>query len=107
MSTCIPAATPAEPRTRPEVSEVTDSPEGRTFTVSFLPGQQLPTHTNPSRVVITAVHGCGEVLVRERNEVLLAGASLVIEPSEPHAVTAGAEGLELTVLMVPSCCSMC
>lgn len=104
-STAIPSTSCS---TRPVVSEVQDTPLGRSFTVTFMPGQRLPTHANPSRIVISVVRGTGTIaLVNDAPRQLSHGEFVQLEPNEPHAVTAGDDGLELLVTAIENCCGLC
>lgn len=98
----------ATPLSRPVVSEVDDGPAGRSFTVRLEAGQELPTHRNPARVVITAVRGCGAITIGElETRELCEGAFVQLEPNASHSVVAGANGLELFVALTPNCCDAC
>lgn len=102
---CMTAATPLD---RPVVSALHDGPAGRSFTVQFQPGEELPTHRNASRVVITAVRGTGTITIGDHGtRVLREGTFVQLEPNAPHAVVAGGEGLELLVVLAPNCCGAC
>ena len=76
----------ATPLSRPVVSEVDDGPAGRSFTVRLEAGQELPTHRNPARVVITAVRGCGAITIGElETRELCEGAFVQLEPNASHS----------------------
>ena len=93
---------------RPVVSKAQDTPLGRSFTVTFSPGQQLPTHANPSRIVISVVRGSGTIaLVNDSPRQLTQGEFAQLDANEPHAITAGDDGLELLVMPIENCCGMC
>jgi quercetin dioxygenase-like cupin family protein len=93
---------------RPLVSDVQDSGASRSFTVRLEPGQELATHQNAARVVITAVRGSGAITIGELDtRALTEGAFVQLEPNAPHAVVAGGEGLELFVALTPNCCGAC
>lgn len=93
---------------RPIVSEPQDGPGGRTFTIRFEPGQELPVHRNKSRVVITAARGEGTIIVAgDGARVLAAGDTVQLEPDVQHGVVAGNDGLELVVGLVSGCCGSC
>jgi quercetin dioxygenase-like cupin family protein len=102
---CVCASNPLD---RPVVSDLEHSPDRRSFTVHLDPGQQLPTHRNAARVVITAVRGCGAITIGELDTRALAEGTFVqLEPDAAHAIVAGAEGLELFVALAPNCCGAC
>jgi quercetin dioxygenase-like cupin family protein len=93
---------------RPIVSEPQDGPAGRTFSIQFAPGQELPVHRNKSRVVITAARGEGTIIVAgDGARVLTAGDTIQLDPDVPHGVVAGDAGLELVVSLVSGCCGSC
>jgi quercetin dioxygenase-like cupin family protein len=93
---------------RPVVSDVEQGPNGRQFTVTFLPGQELPPHRNASKVVITAVDGSGEITVEGiGTRALPCGTFVQLEPNAEHAVVAGDQGLQLVVRLVANCCGQC
>ncbi len=96
------------PPSRPVVYDKHDTPLGKAFRITFEAGQRLPTHANPSRIVISVVRGSGNiVLTADAERQLVQGDFVQLEPNEPHAVAAGDEGLELLVTMVENCCGMC
>lgn len=93
---------------RPVVSDVHQGALGRQFTVTFKPGQHLPSHRNASRVVVTAVEGSGEITVAGAGVCdLPRGAFVQLEPNVEHSVLAGEAGLEVVVQLVPNCCEHC
>ncbi len=93
---------------RPTVHDKHDTPLGRAFRITFDAGQRLPTHANPSRIVISVARGSGIILLSaDAERQLVQGDFVQLEPNEPHAVTAGNDGLELLVTMVENCCGMC
>lgn len=99
---------PVTPPNRPTVSDVQDTALGRSFTITFEPGQSLPTHANPSRIVISVVRGSGAIaLVNDPGRTIRQGDFVQLDPNEPHAVVAGGEGLELLVSLIENCCRMC
>lgn len=93
---------------RPVVSDVHQAALGRQFSVTFKPGQRLPSHRNVSRVVVTAVEGYGEITVEGVGmRELSFGAVVQIEPNVEHSVLAGDAGLEIVVQLVANCCEHC
>ena len=103
---------PADPQQsitdRPVVSGLVVAPNRRQFTVNLEPGQQLPPHRNPSKVVITVVQGNGEITVEgDGVRALPTGIVVQLEPNVEHAVLAGDAGLELMVQLVANCCEHC
>ncbi len=82
--------------------------EGRDVTITLEPGQRLPAHRNPARVVITVVAGSGEITVGDDAvRALPCGAVVQLEPNVEHAVAAGDTGLELAVRLMANCCDRC
>lgn len=102
---CVCASNPLD---RPVVSDLDHGPEGRSFAVHLDPGQDLPTHRNAARVVITTVRGCGAITIGALDTRALTEGSVVqLEPNAAHAIVAGGEGLELHVALAPNCCGAC
>lgn len=96
------------PLNRPTVSQLIDGPDGRHFTVTFAPGQEMPRHRNASRIRITAVRGSGTISVAEGAATAVAeGERVQLDPDVPHTVIAGEDGLEITVHLVAGCCGVC
>lgn len=97
------------PDRRPVVSDVGPNADGgKSFTVTFKAGQELPTHRNASRILIQVHDGAGTVVVDEEPPVELnPGDLLQIAPNAPHSVRAGEAGLEIEVHLVSDCCSSC
>ena len=93
---------------RPVVSDVEHGSHGRHFTVRFEPGQQLPPHRNPARVVITAVEGSGDITIAGHGMRCLSRGTVVqLDPDVEHSVVAGEHGLELLVQLIANCCEHC
>ena len=94
----VDTAAPLTPSKRPAGSDVQDTALGRSFTITFEPGQSLPTHANPSRIVISVVRGTGAIaLVNDPGRTIREGDFVQLDPDEPHAVVAGSERLVLLV----------
>jgi quercetin dioxygenase-like cupin family protein len=104
----IPASRQPPIASRPLVSDLVVDPKRRQFTVRLEPGQQLPPHRNPSKVVITVVEGNGEITVEGAGvRALPTGIVVQLEPNVEHAVLAGEAGLELMVQLMANCCEHC
>jgi quercetin dioxygenase-like cupin family protein len=96
------------PLKRPAVSGTVEDADGRHFTVTFAAGQALPRHRNASRILITALHGFGDISVADDPPVpLTEGDRVQLDPDVAHAITAGDEGLEITVHLIAGCCGVC
>ena len=98
----------ASSHNRPTVSSTIEDVDGRHFTVTFAPGQELPRHKTASRILITAVRGSGTIALSDGPPAALtAGARVQLDPDVPHALLAGEEGLEITVHLIAGCCGVC
>lgn len=96
------------PPNRPVVSRTIEGVDGRHFTMTFAPGQELPRHRNASRILITAVRGSGSISVAEGPATAVAeGERVQLDPDVPHSVVAGEDGLEITVHLIAGCCGVC
>lgn len=97
------------PSKRPVISEVSkDATGGSSFTVTFLPGQVLPTHRNASRILINVLSGEGSIVVSDdRSRSLAEGAVVQIDANAPHSLLAGDSGLLIQVHLVADCCANC
>ena len=72
---------------RPTISEVVKGPTGgSSFTVTFLPGQVLPSHRNRSRILINVIQGDGAITVdRDMPIRVVMGSVVQVAPNAPHA----------------------
>ena len=80
---------------RPVSKLVYDSEAMRVVVFALLPGQEIPPHTAPSRVVLHVVQGNGAFLTGGGGQPAGAGAFVITEPDEPH----GFKAAEKTVLL--------
>jgi len=80
---------------RPVSKLLYDSDAMRVVVFGLLPGQEIPPHTAPSRVVLHMVEGKGAFLAGSGEQPANAGALLITEPNEPH----GLKAVEKTVLL--------
>lgn len=99
----------AVPARRPIISEVErDEVGNRSFLITFVAGDELPVHRNASRVLIEVLAGSGAMRVDGGPLAgIVAGDQVQVAPHAPHEVSAGAEGLQLRVHLVPDCCAAC
>lgn len=99
----------AIPAKRPVVSDVQkDATGASSFTVTFLPGQELPTHRNASRILINVLSGDGTITVSDdRRRFLTAGKVVQIDANAPHSLMAGESGMLIQVHLVADCCANC
>ena len=81
--------------TRPASKLLYDSEAMRVVVFGLLPGQEIPPHTAPSRVVLHIVQGRGVFLTGSGEQPAHAGAFAITEPNEPH----GLKAIEKTVLL--------
>lgn len=106
MTSCSVRPDPA--RDRPEVRLLESGPEGRVFSIHFLPGQSLPPHRNPDRISIEVVAGSGFLtLAADDTRPLTPGTAFQLEPEAVHALAAGDDGLEVRVTKLQACCDGC
>jgi quercetin dioxygenase-like cupin family protein len=80
---------------RPVSKLLYDSDAMRVVVFGLLPGQEIPPHTAPSRVVLHMVQGKGVFVTGRGEQPAHAGAFVVTEPNEPH----GLKAVEKTVLL--------
>lgn len=101
--------TPSTAPHRPIVSDIVkDLDGGSSFTVTFLPGQHLPTHHNASRVLINVLQGSGAITLGDGLPTRLArGIVVQVAPNMPHSVDASEDGMLIEVHLVADCCSAC
>ena len=81
--------------TRPASKLLYDSEAMRVVVFGLLSGQEIPSHTAPSRVVLHIVQGRGVFLTGSGEQPAHAGAFAITEPNEPH----GLKAIEKTVLL--------
>jgi len=75
-----------------------DSDAMRVVVFGLLPGQEIPPHTAPSRVVLHMVRGKGAFLTGSGEQPACAGAFVVTEPDEPHGLKADEKTVLLAVI---------
>ena len=80
---------------RPASKLLYDSEAMRVVVFGLLPGQEIPPHTAPSRVVLHIVQGRGVFLTGSGEQPAHSGAFAITEPNEPH----GLKAIEKTVLL--------
>lgn len=98
----------SSPASRPTISDLVDGPDGRSFSVHFLPGQRLPDHRNASRIRILAASGEGMITIDGLGtRALRNGEAVQVEANVVHSLVAGAEEWQVEVVLLPACCSGC
>ena len=83
---------------RPVSKLLYDSDAMRVVIFGLLPGQEIPPHTAPSRVVLHMVQGKGAFLIGSGEQPAHAGAFVVTEPNEPHGLKAAEKTVLLAVI---------
>lgn len=96
------------PMSRPTISDRTEGPDGKSFVLTFQPGQRLPDHRNASRLRIVGREGRGLLVVDGLGaRMLAAGQAVQLEPNVVHALEAGAEEWVVEVHLIAGCCPGC
>jgi quercetin dioxygenase-like cupin family protein len=83
---------------RPLSRLLVDSPEMRIVVFGLEPGQEIPPHTAPSRVMMFLLRGKGTFTTAKGNEPASPGALAVTEPNEPHGLKAVEQCVMLAVI---------
>ena len=83
---------------RPVSKLLYDSDAMRVVVFGLLPGQEIPPHTAPSRVVLHMVLGKGVFLIGSGEQPAHAGAFVITEPNEPHGLKAAEKTVLLAVI---------
>ena len=83
---------------RPVSKLLYDSDAMRVVVFGLLPGQEIPPHTAPSRVVLHMVQGKGVFLTGSGERPAHAGGFVVTEPDEPHGLKADEKTVLLAVI---------
>lgn len=93
------AAESAEFSTERPVSKLLyDSDAMRVVVFGLLPGQEIPPHTAPSRVLLHLVQGRGAFLTGAGERAARAGDFVVTEPEESHGLKAAEKTVLLAVI---------
>jgi quercetin dioxygenase-like cupin family protein len=105
MNVHDPARTPelgeAAASTRPSVFIAENGRHARMVFFRIAPGQEVPTHTSASSVILAVVSGSGFVRGRDGEEPVSAGMVASIAPDEPHGMRAAGEELVLVAVITP------
>ena len=80
---------------RPVSRLLLDSPEMRVVVFGIDAGQEIPSHTAPSRVLMHVVRGKGVFVIGQGTRPAESGTFVVTEPNEPH----GWKATEQTILL--------
>jgi len=83
---------------RPVSKLLYDSDAMRVVVFGLLPGQEIPPHTAPSRVVLHMVQGKGVFLTGSGERPARAGGFVITEPNEPHGLKADEKTVLLAVI---------
>ncbi|MCL5885125.1 MAG: cupin domain-containing protein [Deltaproteobacteria bacterium] len=83
---------------RPVSKLLYDSDAMRIVVFGLLPGQEIPPHTAPSRVVLYMVQGKGALITGNGERPAHPGAFAVTEPDEPHGLKADEKTVLLAVI---------
>ncbi len=79
-----------------------EAPGARLVVFRIAPGQSVPSHTNPSTVVLTVLEGRGFVAGAHGERPVSAGNVIAYEPDEPHAMRSDDTELVLIATITPS-----
>jgi quercetin dioxygenase-like cupin family protein len=83
---------------RPLSKLLYDSDAMRVVVFGLLPGQEIPPHTAPSRVVLHMVQGKGVFLTGSGEQPAYTGGFVITEPNEPHGLKASEKSVLLAVI---------
>ena len=83
---------------RPVSRLLYDSDAMRVVVFGLMPGQEIPPHTAPSRVVLHIVRGMGVFLTGSGEQPAHAGTFVITEPNEPHGLKANEKTVLLAVI---------
>lgn len=86
---------------RPATRLMHDSPDARLVMFRLEPGQQVPSHTSPSSVVLVVSAGSGEVTGTEGARAVRPGDVVTFAPSEPHGMRALSHSLVILAIIAP------
>jgi quercetin dioxygenase-like cupin family protein len=85
----------------PGMALVHDSDAVRMIVFRIEPGQQVAQHTSPSTVVLTVLHGAGQVLRDGEPVPVTAGDVVVYAPRELHGMRAVTERFIVMATITP------
>jgi quercetin dioxygenase-like cupin family protein len=83
---------------RPVSKLLYDSDAMRVVVFGLMPGQEIPPHTAPSRVLLHIVRGKGVFLTGSGERKARTGDFVVTEPEEPHGLKAAEKTVMLAVI---------
>ena len=87
--------------TRPATMVVHDSPDARVVLFRIEKGQEVPSHTSPSTVLLTVISGSGVVSGADGDREVTVGDLVSYAPAEPHGMRAPTERLVLAAVIAP------
>jgi quercetin dioxygenase-like cupin family protein len=83
---------------RPVSKLLYDSDAMRVVVFGLMPGQEIPPHTAPSRVLLHIVRGKGAFITGSGERLARTGDFVVTEPEEPHGLKAAEKTVMLAVI---------
>ena len=87
--------------TRPAMTLAHDSADARLIVFRIKPGQQVPSHTSTSTVILSVVAGEGVVSGGEGEMPVSMGDVVAFSPNEPHGMRAVHNELVLLATITP------
>lgn len=99
---------PQVPRQATQASAILPEAAAEAGVLTLAPGAGRGEHRSPGPVVLEVLSGAGTLRTATWGDRgLLPGNTLQLPAGEPHALTAGPEGLVLRVRRIAPCCEQC
>src|SRR5690242_581599 len=86
---------------RPATALVHDSPDARLVLFRIAPGEEVPSHTNASSVILTVLQGSGVFKGPDVEVAVQTGAIVTYDPNELHGMCATTEPLVVLATITP------